>query len=405
MAVYLFTKNSALLHEIQSHLTHQVIRASSDSAIRKICVGVMRDPHAVLIIDESYHTQGLFPLLEFILSCNLSGPRILIPARRGLQSSYASDGTTAILYRPFTGEQFSRCLQSLLPLSTLREYVREELIQTPQTGHGEGMENLIGTSDAIRDIKEMIRTIHNRYRAIHITGETGTGKEVVADAIIAQNPGSTVIEKVNCSTIPVSLADSFLFGARRGAYTDSKEDRPGCIERAHGGILFLDEIEDLPYEVQGKLLRVIESGEYLPVGSDHILNSRFQLISASNIDIESLTRQHSFRTDLYHRITPLIIRIPPLRERKEDIPLLVDHYLKRERDTRVFTEETLDRLMHYTWPGNVRQLYNVLEQIRLFSPTSAPLSLEALPPSQIFRIQKPSEPLDTPTESAYVSER
>ena len=405
MAVYLFTKSSALLHEIQSHLSQPVIRASRESTIRKICSDITRDPHAVLIIDESYHTLGLFPLLEFILSCNLVGPRILIPSRRGLQSSYASDGTTAILYRPFTGEQFSRCLQSLLPIDAVREYVSGELLQSPQTESHEGMENLIGTSGAMREIREMIRTITDRFRAVHITGETGTGKEVVADAIIAQSPGSTVIEKVNCSTIPVSLADSFLFGSRKGAYTDSKEDRPGCISRADGGILFLDEIEDLPYEVQGKFLRVIESGEYLPVGSDHILNSRFRLISASNIDIESLIRQRAFRVDLYHRITPLIIRIPPLRERPEDIPLLIDHYLQKEHDTRVLSEETLDRLMHYTWPGNVRQLFNVLEQIRLFSPSSAHLSLEALPSSQVFRIQKPSRTLDKPIESAYVSER
>ncbi|MBN2859258.1 MAG: sigma-54-dependent Fis family transcriptional regulator [Sphaerochaetaceae bacterium] len=385
MAVYLFTKNTVLLHEVQSHLTNHVIRVSRESTIRKVCSTIIRDPHAILIIDESYHTQGLFPLLEYILSCNLPGPRILIPARKGLQSSYASDGTTAILYRPFTGRQFSRCLLSLLPLSVVREYVKEDLIEVPELYSREGTDNLIGTSAGIREIRDMIHTIADRYRAVHITGETGTGKEVVADTIISQSPESSVIEKVNCSTIPVSLADSFLFGARKGAYTDSKEDRPGCIERAHGGILFLDEIEDLPYEIQGKLLRVIESGEFLPVGSDHLLHSRFQLISASNIDIEGLIRHRSFRLDLYHRITPIIIRIPPLRERIEDIPLLVDHFLHREHEKRQVTEDSLERLMEYTWPGNIRQLYNVLEQLRLFTPPSSPLSLDALPTSQIFR--------------------
>ena len=384
MAVYLFTKNTALLHEVQSHLTHQVIRASRESAIRKVCSTIITDPHAVLIIDESYHAQGLFPLLEYILSCNLPGPRILIPARKGIQSSYASDGTTAILYRPFTGRQFSRCLLSLLPLSIVREYVNEELIEIPEQYAKESTGNLIGNSASIREIRDMIYTIGDRYRAIHITGETGTGKEVVADTIISQSPESSVIEKVNCSTIPVSLADSFLFGARRGAYTDSKEDRPGCIERAHGGILFLDEIEDLPYEIQGKFLRVIESGEFLPVGSDHLLHSRFQLISASNIDIEGLTLHRSFRLDLYHRITPIIIRIPPLRERIEDIPLLVDHFLHREHEKRQVTEESLEKLMNYSWPGNIRQLNNVLEQLRLFTPPSSPLSLDVLPSSRIF---------------------
>ncbi len=379
MAVYLFTKDRTLLQEIQTHLLSPVRRVSQDRWLKKLCSDIVRDPHPVLIIDEAYHTQGIFPLLEYILSTRIPGPKILIPARKGIQSSFASDGSIAVLYRPFTAVQLTRCLLSVSSLTGLKGYLKEEYIEETEQNTSDHTSPLIGASPQIRKIRKMIGTIGAQFKAIHITGESGTGKEVVADSIISGSCDPMAVEKVNCSAIPPTLADSFLFGSRKGAFTDSKEDRKGCIERAHRGILFLDEIEDFPLNIQGKLLRVLESGEYLPVGSEKTYLSRFQLITASNVDIAGLSEKRLFRADLYHRITGIVINIPPLRERKEDIPLLCSHYLSTEREERTIEEESLKSFSAYRWPGNIRELFNVLDQLRLFTPPSKPLSVQYLP--------------------------
>ncbi len=386
MAVYLFTKNKTLLHEIQSHLAAPVISVMHDRRLKALCRTITQDPHPLLIIDEGYHTQGVFPLLEYMLSSRIPGPKLFIPERKSLQSSYASDGSTAVLYRPFTGNQLIQCLLSVSGPKALDPYLKDEHRgQVPSSPPPQKPDTLVGESRKIREIRNMISTVGTRYRAIHITGETGSGKEVVADMIIHCSSPGTPVEKVNCSAITPTLSDAFLFGSKKGSYTDSKEDRQGCIDRAHRGILFLDEIEDFPYEIQGKLLRVLETGEYLPIGSECVRRSDFQLLSLSNENIGSLSRENRFRKDLYHRIAPLVISLPPLRDRLEDIPLLAVHYLNKVGEKRELEEESVLRLMNHTWPGNVRELFNTLESVRLFTPPETPrLSLAVLPDSGIF---------------------
>ena len=176
---------------------------------------------------------------------------------------------------------------------------------------------------------------------------------------------------VNCSTIPKSLADTHLFGHVKGAYTDAKESAPGYIARADGGLLFLDELEDMDRSIQGKLLRLLETSQYHKVGETVLESSRFKLITASNIPLDELLKRGLLRKDLYYRLNRLVISIPPLRNRKEDIPLLVDHFLESLGERRRPDAKTLARIMNNGWPGNVRQLFYELERLVLFADQEA----------------------------------
>ncbi len=385
MAVYLFTRNNALHSEITSLLLSPVVRPAGNQGLKKVCRSIMTDRNPVLIIDEEFHREGLFPLLEYLISSQIPGPKLLIPGRTAIQSSYTSDGKVAILYRPFTADQLYRCLLSLASRKSLHRYIPVSYLTDVHPDNVSGADLLVGKSPGMRVIRETIATVGTRFHAIHISGETGSGKEVAADLIAESFNDTTHVERVNCSAIPSTLADAFLFGSIKGSYTGSVEDRRGCIGRADGGILFLDEIEDLPYESQGKLLRVLETGTYLPLGSEKLQTSRFRLISASNTDLRKMVSTKQFRIDLYHRIAPLTITLPPLRERIEDIPLLIDSYLKKVQENRSVAQETLRQLMEHPWPGNVRELFNTVEQLRLFSPPEAPLSLAHHPEGDRFQ--------------------
>jgi transcriptional regulator with PAS, ATPase and Fis domain len=207
-----------------------------------------------------------------------------------------------------------------------------------------------------------------------IQGESGTGKELVAKALHSNSSRRDQnFVAVNCSAIPENLLESELFGHVKGAFTGAIESQKGVFEQAHGGTLFLDEIAEMPYALQAKLLRVLETWEVKPLGSDRVRKVDIRLISATNQDIIEFINKKQFREDLFYRIATVTINIPPLRNHREDIPLLVNHYLsilsnKFEKKFNISTE-ALDTLMHNIWKGNVRELENVLEQASLSTST------------------------------------
>jgi transcriptional regulator with GAF, ATPase, and Fis domain len=200
-----------------------------------------------------------------------------------------------------------------------------------------------------------------------ITGESGTGKELIARAI--HFGGARSLQPfiaLNCSTIPRELAESTLFGHIRGAFTGATEARKGYFELADGGTLFLDEIGDMPYELQAKLLRVLEDGKYTPIGSTKERSMSVRIISATNQELHSHIQEGTFRQDLYFRLAQFHVEVPPLRERSEDVPLLVNHFLhlfavEMGRECPRMSMETLAALQHYSFPGNVRELKNIVE--------------------------------------------
>lgn len=233
--------------------------------------------------------------------------------------------------------------------------------------------DLIGVSDTILRLKEKIERIAAMNSWVLITGENGTGKEHVARLIhmLGKRNDKPFVE-INCSAVPTELIESELFGSEKGAYTGSVKRKIGKFELANEGILFLDEIGDMGLMMQAKLLRVLETGEFSRLGGNDIIKSDFRLISATNKDLQIEIESNRFRSDLYYRINVIPIEVPPLRKRKDDIPLLVNHFVKETVNInglqeKTVTEELMDIFVNYEWPGNVRQLKNVVERMVVLS--------------------------------------
>lgn len=253
-------------------------------------------------------------------------------------------------------------------LASEPEPTAEELIQLPPASGSESWRrNLVGDSASMGKIVEMIRIIANRRSTVLILGETGTGKEAVARAIHeASNRKGKDLVTVNCAAIPESLIEAELFGHAKGAYTGAATARAGYFERANGGTILLDEIGEMPLSLQGKLLRVLQEREVQRIGAADPVSVDCRVIAASNIDLAEEALQKRFRPDLFYRLSVVVLRLPPLRERKEDIPALVDHFIQKIcaleglPPCRVSTE-ALMRLADYDWPGNVRELEHRVE--------------------------------------------
>ncbi len=232
---------------------------------------------------------------------------------------------------------------------------------------------LVGRSAAMRRVHGLVERAAEVALPVLVVGASGTGKELVARALHAQSPrvkGPFVAE--NCAALPASLVEAELFGARRGAFTGADTDRPGLFERAHGGTLFLDEIGELPIELQAKLLRVLETGEVRRLGEGRVRKVDFRLLAATNRDLEAQVRAGTFRADLFYRLDGLRIALPPLSERVEDIPLLVEHFLRLEGaesgTTRAIAPAVLSALSRRAWPGNVRELRNEVARLCVLCP-------------------------------------
>jgi len=232
-------------------------------------------------------------------------------------------------------------------------------------------------------VLEQVDLVAATSSTVLIGGETGTGKELVARAIHQRSRRRQgLFVAVNCAALPATLVESELFGHEKGSFTGAMARRVGRFEQADGGTLFLDEVGELPLETQAKMLRVLQSGEFERVGGGRPLKTDVRIIAASNRDLEQAVRAGRFRDDLYHRLAIFPIHLPPLRERREDIPLLAAYLVTRKarrlgRKMNPLSSAVLDRLARYDWPGNVRELENVLERAIILSP-GASLCLEAI---------------------------
>ncbi|HEY8946547.1 MAG TPA: sigma-54 dependent transcriptional regulator [Polyangiaceae bacterium] len=231
------------------------------------------------------------------------------------------------------------------------------------------MEGLVGLSDALVEVYRIVDRVADTTCTILITGESGTGKELVARAVHKSSPRSEApFVAVNCGAIPEALLESELFGHARGAFTGAHQAKPGRIAMAQGGTLFLDEIGEMPMALQVKLLRILQSREYSPVGDNRVLKADVRIVAATNVNLENAVQAGTFREDLYYRLNVIHVAVPALRERPEDVPLLVHHFLARAKEklgrTQVssISRAAAQLLAEYHWPGNVRELENTIER-------------------------------------------
>jgi DNA-binding NtrC family response regulator len=311
-------------------------------------------------------------------------PRVLLMTAFGsLETAIEAmrEGAFDYLTKPFRLSQVTVAVRRALDDRRLREENRRLRDHVERLY---GSETLIGTSRAMRAVIEQIRAVASSDAGILLLGESGTGKEVVARAI-HWNSGrrDSAFVPVNCAAIPEPLLESELFGHVRGAFTGADRSRPGLFANANGGTLFLDEIADMPLGLQVKLLRVLQGKAVRPVGGTEEVRLDLRVIAATNRDLAVEVREGRFREDLYYRLAVIPIRLPSLRERTEDIPLLARHFLDRatlNRRIEGFTDDALEKLAAHRWPGNVRELENVIERAATLASgpriTAADLGLE-----------------------------
>jgi transcriptional regulator with GAF, ATPase, and Fis domain len=249
-----------------------------------------------------------------------------------------------------------------------------------------GFEGIVGESPALRAVLRKVQQVAPVETTVLLTGETGTGKELIARALHQGSPRrDRPLIKVNCGAIPQGVVESELFGHEKGAFTGALQRRTGRFELADQGTLFMDEVVELPLDTQVKLLRVLQEHEFERVGSQRTQQVDVRLVAATNRDLENEVAAQRFRADLYYRLNVFPIRVPPLRERPSDIPLLVKHFLaqfqrKLAKPLKAVAPESLARLERYAWPGNIRELQNVLERACVLSPEPIVEILDELGP-------------------------
>ncbi len=291
-------------------------------------------------------------------------------------------GAFDYLTKPFDNDELLIAVGRALQVRSLSEEV--ETLRA-ELSRSYGFDEIIGISREMREIFRLMTKMAATDATVLILGESGTGKELVARAIHRRsNRAHGPFVAINCSAVPATLIESEFFGHERGAFTDAKEARAGKFEQAHGGTIFLDEVGDLPTEAQAKLLRVLEHHEVTRLGARRTIPVDVRVLAATNKDLESAVAQNQFRDDLYWRLNVLSVRLPPLRERGEDLGLLIDHAferLNRELGMRVtaMAPEARNLLLAHTWPGNVRELENTLRRALVLAEDGT-LRARDLPP-------------------------
>ena len=268
--------------------------------------------------------------------------------------------------------------ESICPL-----YIELDQYMEPRPDAAE-FEGIVGSGQTLRGVLDQIRTVAPTDATVLIEGETGTGKELIAHSLHTNSSRrNRAFVKLNCAAIPLGLLESELFGHERGAFTGAVAQKLGRFEAANGGTLFLDEIGDIPLELQAKLLRVLQEQEFERLGSTRTLRVDVRVVAATNQDLAVLVAEKQFRMDLYYRLNVFPISVPPLRRRLEDIPMLVAHFVKKyaqrmSKKVSMISRNAMDRLAHYAWPGNIRELQNLIERAVILT-TGEVLELPPLP--------------------------
>jgi len=343
----------------------------------------------LVILDVMMPGMGGMATLDAIMQLT-DPPEVIMlsatdSARLGVQA--IKNGAFDYIAKPFDSREMLKVVEKSLEKRRLQRevnYLRSEVVKLS------GFSNIIGKSRGMQEVFRIVQQICHTDSNVLITGESGTGKELIARTIHSKGQRSTgSFVPVNCAAIPQELLESEFFGHERGSFTGAHERRIGKFELAKDGIMFLDEISTLRQDLQAKLLRVLQEREFTRVGGSHCIRVNAQIISATNQDLRELVGERKFREDLYYRLNVLPIHLPPLRERKGDIPLLVGHFLEKiayrlNRKVSDVTHEAMEVFKAYHWPGNIREMENLLERLVAFSSDDNPIDVQDLPNELVF---------------------
>ena len=360
--------------------TYRVLEApSADEAVQKL---TDENPDVVLLDIMMPGADGL-AVLKQIKSINPDCQVLMLTGLNTARTAFAAKGTGAFDYvtKPFDVEELRLRVEHALEkvqLSRELERLKEEV------GRKYGIDHIIGKSKQIIDIFKAVSMVAAKKSTVLITGESGTGKELIARAIhYNSDRRSKPFVVVNCAALPDTLIESELFGYERGAFTNASQKKIGRFELAHGGTLFLDEIGELNLSTQAKFLRAIEQETFSRLGGTEEIKVDVRVIAASNRELELLAKTGEFRADLFYRLNVVSLFLPPLRERRDDIALLLDHFLRLKAQEhsismKSLSPEVVDFFTAYPWPGNIRELENLIERLTILTPHET-IALRDLP--------------------------
>jgi DNA-binding NtrC family response regulator len=389
--IYIVDDDSSVREAVGSLVRSAGWRAEVFASAQEFLAGRRKDVPSCLVLDV--HLPGLsgLDLQQELANSDCEMPIIFLTGQGDIPMAVQAmkAGALEFLTKPVSDE--------VLLAAIHRGIARQQRGREAGSGAKSGLGQIVGASAALNVVRNQIKIVGPSESTVLILGETGTGKELVAQAIHERSHRSKKpFVKVNCAAIPRDLIASELFGHEKGAYTGALQRHPGRFELAEGGTIFLDEVGDLPAETQIALLRVLQEREFERLGGSQVIRADVRVIAATNRDLRAAIAAGSFRSDLFYRLNVFPIRVPALRERKEDIPLLVEHFLQHYasragKNISNVSEDTLELLKSYSWPGNIRELQNVIECSVILCQTEdlaideSCLAQESVQPSQAYR--------------------
>jgi len=362
--------DDASVREALSSLIRSVgLRVEAFASAQEFLAHPQADAPSCLVLDVQLPGLSGLDLQQELAKADIQIPIIFLTGHGDIPTSVRAikAGALEFLTKPFNDEDLLDAIQQGIARDQRALKQKGEL-----AAHKFG--DIVGTSTPLRNVLNQVEVVAPTDSTVLLLGETGTGKEIIARAILnVSSRSNRPFVKLNCAAIPSGLLESELFGHEKGAFTGAVSQKIGRFELANGGTLFLDEVGDIPLELQPKLLRVLQEQEFERLGSTRTVRVDVRLIAATNRDLEEMVAEKQFREDLYFRLNVFPIRIPPLRERSEDISLLtryyVDKYSQRmNKRIDVVPEETMAALCHYSWPGNIRELQNLIERAVIMTP-------------------------------------
>lgn len=351
------------------------------------------------VVDLKMPGMGGMEFLEVVRRDSVSMSVVIMTAYGTVETAVEAmkKGAYDYLTKPFDTDEL---ILILTRLQEHREVVEENRRLKDSLQERHGFHRLVGKSSGMQKVYEALDVVCACDCAVLVTGETGTGKEMVARAIhFNSKRRSGPLVAVSCAALSTEILESELFGHVRGAFTGATADKKGRFELAHGGTLFLDEVDDIPLELQVKLLRVLENGAFERVGSGESVSVDVRIVAASKSDLRQRIEEGSFRDDLFYRLNQVPIYLPPLRERREDTPLLIEHFMQDMESPSRISSQAAQALMDYGWPGNIRELKHVLERLVMFHPQR--IDVENLPEEVLI---PPVPPVDGLVEEGSFEE-